>query len=995
MALTLEQRFDAAVSAIEQGDVDLLAKTLTDPQSITALEQRTVAERLGVKGGMLSAFVNIVADPTVWIAYLMSRKFPTSAWLRGTIPQRHIGAAAEFSGVSFLTRPIESFFRGTTVPKLNALAMRRHAEVMKLGEGMFTDFNRPGWRAEMPIVSLLLEGRNPAGATSELRSVAGRIREHMNQLWDMLGKTQQIRGGFSDAAITRAQGVPFTGANRPRFLRDYLPHMPLLGKESIMEVDGVEALRRMGRNRFAQVMELKKVRPQDVWQPSEAASLASDFTRFQTFMGSVGHQMNPRLFRRQRFGIPLESNLGHELFITDLNTILPKYLESVARTYSINAPLGAAERRLATTFTAAADGSIQTLVPTSEPIVVQVINEGIRASGGRITRRRIPGTQKFQDAVLPGSVNAPMMSALQRLVRSLQGKAGDDEILFGNLYSSVGARLDSLRGTLTGKQINQADAAIKAFERTAGYREQVNGIASYFYATTLGLNPFSAMQNLLQPVLTTAPAIGIGPTLAGYRVLANRVPRYMSEVARQHRKLRNNRSVGATFRLNEASHRAFRETFPELAEQGIKVDPRLFDIDESLLTGRGRGIFGTRFFKDRDQLYRAVLQPFTHTEMSNQIITFYGGKAAIRQAMRNGEYLLPKTVAAKELEQYLNMEAGLIVNATQFRPGPGTRSMVQGLFPAPVRQFSSFPTRLLNFFTESTVRGAMTNAQLKQARVFDVLTGGEPGRLAGQKIASLGTGRNLGTMARSFLYSKMAVQGMRETLGVDLGGSLGVVAPFNIAPPNQPLGIIPIPPAPMVAYGMISAATTGDIKRLQPLELPYVGSMPIPKTLIPGGIALTRAARAFNQFRPDVGGFVDENERLMYRANTSDLALAMFGIPLDKNRRARDVMERVQANRTRIRQFRRKFAVASVNLDFEEQDRLRALWQKRFPDMQPLAISGKDLRRYRANARIPLVQRMLQTVGRGSRQVIFDYEYDSDLLAPDAQLPGNVLSGVR
>ena len=994
MPLTFEQRFDTAMGAIQQGDVDLLAKTLTDPQAITITEQRSVAERLGVKGGLLSAFVNIVADPTVWIAFLMSRKFPTSAWLRGTIPQRHIGAAAEFSGLSYFARPIESFFRGTTVPKLTSLSMRRHAEVMKVGQDIFKDFNRPGWAQEMPVVSLLLEGQNPAGATAELRAVAARMRGDMDQLWGFLGRTKRIVGGFGDAQITPARAIDLVGPKRPRYLRDYLPHMPLSGREAIMEIDGVEALRRMGRGRFAQAMQLKGFKAQDIWQPSEAQSLASDFTRFQTFMNSVGHQMNPRMFRRQRHGIPLESQLGHELFVTDLNIVLPKYVESVARTYAINAPISAFEQRLATTFYTAADGSTRSRIPTREPIIVQTINEGIRASGARMARQQVPGTPHFHDVVLPGSVNTPMMSALQRLVRSLQGKAGDDEILFGNLFSSMGARLDSMRGVLTNKQVNQADAAMKAFERTASYRERVNGVASFFYATTIGLNPFSAMQNLLQPVLTTAPAIGIGPTLAGYRVLAERVPRYMREVAKQHRVLRGNRNVGVTFRLNEATHRAFRETFPELAREGIKVDPRLFEIDESVLLGRSRGLFGTRFFKDRDQYYRAVLQPFTHTEMSNQIITFYGAKQAMRQAIRAGEFPLPKRVAPWELNEFLDFEAGLVVNATQFRPGPGSRSMAQSFLPAPLRQFTTFPTRLFNYFTESTVRGAMSNAQMEQTSIFNVLAGGQAGRMARTKVASLGTGRNLGTIARSFLYGKMAVHGARETLGVDLGGVLGVAAPFNLAPGNQPFAPLPIPPAPMVVYGVISAATTGDIKRLQPLELPYVGSIPIPKTLIPGGIALTRAARAFNQFRPDVGGFVDENERLMYRANTSDLALAMLGLPLDKNRRVRDVMERVQANRGRIRQFRRAYAVAAINFDTSEMGRLSGLWRRRFPDMPALAISPKDLRRYRANARIPMVQRMLQTVGRGARRVVFDYDVDADLLAPP-EIPENVLAGAR
>ncbi len=982
MALTLQEQFRVGTNAITSGDMELLQKILLDPDTVTRKEQRTAAQKLGVKGGLLTTFVDLISDPTVWIAALMSRTFPTAAWLRGTVPNRMIGQAAEFSGISYVTRPIESFFRGTAVPRLNALALRRHAEVMKAGQGMFKHLSRPNWREEMPTVSLILEGQSPTGATQELRSVARDIRGTMDEMWGFLGRTQKIQGGFGDAQITRATAGAFHSPNVPRYLRDFLPHMPLTGAESIIEINGKDALRRMGRGKFRQALELRGVKPEDVWSATAVDSLASNFTRYQAFMGSVGHQINPRLFVRKRFGIPLESDLGRELFVTDLNTVLPQYVESVARTYSINAPISNFERTLLAT---------PGRTVTNEPVIVQIINEGLDASGARFSRSPIKGTPHFRDVMLPGSTNAPMMSALQRLVRAVKGSSGDDEILFGNMFSTIGARVDSMRSALTGKQITQVDAALKSFERTASYRQRSNGITSFFYASTLGLNPFSAVQNLLQPILTTAPAIGIGSTLAGYRTLRSRLGQYATEVATQHRLLRGNKSVGATFRVNEAVQRAFVKTFPEIAEQGIKIDPRLFDIDEALLTVP-RGMFGTRFFKDRDQFYKALLQPFTHTEMSNQIVTFFGAKQAMRRAVRDGTYVIPRGLSKTGIEELLNFDAGLIVNATQFRPGPGTRSVVQGILPSFMRQFTSFPTRLFNFFTESTVRGAMTNAQLEQARVLNLFAGGAKGRAAAQKL--LGGGRNLGTISRSFLFGKIATTGARNAFGVDLGSSLGITGPFNVAPEGQPFAPLPLPPAPSMVYGVMSAASNRDMKPLQPLHLPFVGAIPWPRTLFPGGVAASRAARAFNQFRPDAGGFVDDNERLMYRGDTTDLVLSMLGIPLEDNRRTRQAVERMQANRMRIRQFRRSYATAATTLDTGEMTRLSSLYRERFPDMPALAVSGKDLRRYRHNAKIPMVQRLLETTSRASRPFVFDFEVDSDLLAPP-EIPASFVTGLN
>lgn len=978
MPLTLEEQFQVATSAIGRGDIDLMEKLLLDPDTITIKDQRTVAQSLGLKGGFLTAAVNLVSDPTVWMAFLMSRTFPVAAWVKGTIPHRFIGSAAEFTGLSAFTRPLEGYFRGTMVPRMLALRQRREAEVMRSGMKMFETFERPNWHTEMPIVSMLLEGQNPASATPELQRVAAELRGTMSQMWGFLKGTKKIEGGFSSRAITTARALDFAPGEAPRFLRDYLPHIPVAGVQSTIEVSGKDALRRLGGGKFAQALQLRGENLADVWSISASDSLASEFTRYQRFIAGVGNQINPRLFLRQRFGIPLETELGRELFITDLNVILPKYVHSAARTYANNAPISEMERRLLSLTTET--GAVREA--TRDPLIVQMINEGIGHLGGRRRRIGIPGTPHFREEVVAGTMNAPMATALDRLVRAVQGTSSDDEILFGNLLSSVGAKLDQVKSGLTGRQINEADAAMKAFERSASYRQKSNGIASYFYTTTLGLNPWSAIQNMFQPVITTMPAIGIGATLRGYRTLGNRLPRYASNVVAEARAMGTG-STGVS-RLNHAIERGFHRTFPELAEQGIKIDPRLFDIDETLLS-LPRGGAG-RLLKNKDAYFQAILQPFTQSEAANRIVSFYGSKEAVRRAIRMGEYPNPAGFAGTQLDELLNFEAGLVTNATQFTPGPGARTIVQGMLPAPFRQFQSFVTRFINFGMESTVRGAMTEHQLQQASILRVLEPGAVGTAARRKLLSLGSGRNMGALSRTYLYGRIAREGLRETLGVDVGKALGISGPLNIANSDQPFAPLPFPPLPSTIYGVMSAALNRDSDRLNPLELPGGIKIPfLPKTLVPGGVATTRLARAMNQFEPDMGGFVDDNNRLMYGGTQGDLLLSMLGVPVDKNRRSRHIMQRAQANRRRVREFRREFAVAAMGSNTEEMDRLRQLYTKRFPDMPGLAVSARDLRRYKENARIPAVLRMLRTMGQSGsfmeREVL---EFDPDLIAtPD------------
>lgn len=983
--LSMSGQFRVGIEAIKMGDIDLLSKVLTDPDTITTAEQRTAAEQMGLPRGLTNAFVDIITDPTVWIAMLMSRAFPTGAWLRGTIPKRYVGEYNQFTGLSSFARPVEEFFRGTPIPRLIALKQRREAEALKAGERIFEHFRRPNWQTEMPIVSMLLEGVNVSGATPELQRVALDVRNHMDELWGFLRQTQKIEGGLGSAELTYARGVDFLPKQAPKYLRNYLPHIPITGDETVIQVSGAEALRRLGRRGIRQAMRLKGV--EMPWTINAADELASDFVRWQAFQGQVGHRINPRLFRRMRHDIPLASELGQDLFVTDLNVLLPRYVHSVARTYALNAPISAWERQLATSYTQnELTGKLEGMTPSSEPVIVQIINQGLGATGAKKLRRQIAGTNHFEEVMVPGSVNMPTLSALNRLVRATQGVAGDDEILFGNLFSNIGARLNRLQTSLGAKGVTEAEAAIRALERHGSYRRISNGLASYFYTTTLGLNPWSALQNLLQPVLTTSPAIGIGPTLKGMKVLAERLPAYARNFAQEHGRLTGGRAIGVTERVNVALENSFRQTFPEFAGQGIKIDPRLFDIDEGLLTGP-RGILGQRRLIHMDAFNKLLLQPFTHSEMSNQIISFYGGKEALRSAIRSGEYHLGieefGAMTKGKLDDLLNFEAGMIVNSTQFRPGPGSRTQFQGVLPAPFRMFTSFPVRLANFFAQSTVRGAMTQKQLESVSMMSVLSGGETGRLARQKLASLGTGRNVGTLARSYLFGRIATEGARETLDVDLEGSLGMTDVYNVAPRGQPFAPLPMPPLPGTIWGLISAASTRDIDKMQPMYLPGMERpIPVPRSLFPGGVAISRAVRAVQQWRPDLGGFADDDERLMYRGDTPDLILAMLGVPLDKNRRSREAIARTHAIRMRVRDLRRKYAVATINGDVEGLSNLQTQWGKFFPDLPPLQVEQTDILRYRQMQRIPSVQRMLRTLGNAGRYLEWDmYEHDPDLLA--------------
>jgi hypothetical protein len=968
------EQYELASNAISTGDIDLLAKLLTNPDTVTINEQRTVAQKLGLKGGFLSAAVNTVSDPLVWMAAFMSRKFPTLAWLKGTIPHRFIGTSAQFSGLSLAVTPAESMFRGTNLAKLNSLAQHRMATVLETARKRIFDpiSARPRWKEEMPIVSRILEGGNPHNGTQELHQLAAKIRGGMEDMWGFLGKTQRIEGGMNDGTLARAR--PFTAAEAPKHLRDYLPHIPLQGNDSTFTVSAREAMEKLGGNHNRTIRDMLKMKGEGldtVWSMTKQDTLRSEFNRWQQWVGSVGSQVyNPHLFKRVRHGLQLNSPKGQEFFYTDLNLVLQKYATSVARTYALNAPLSARER----VMTAIPQEGGGFRMPTSEPVMVQIINQGLRTAGVDIRERKFPGSSRVQHHVVPGTGSSPMLKALNSYVKSVRGSSSDDEQLWAPLFNRVYSKIEGMRQAIGGKAVNDMTDAVSTVQNSNDYRRISNGITNYFYATTLGLNPISAVKNLLQPTITTAPAIGIGPTLAGMKEFAPKVQRFFSDTAHQMRTLPAH-SKGIR-RFIDSANKSFQKHFPELVDQRLDIDPRLFDINDNEL----RQMLGpTGKFKTYDDAVKLIMAPFTGSEIANRATTFYGTRHAIRNAIRTGEYPLPKMPDGKaitklQLDEIINFEAANVVNATQFRPGPGQRTVLQAAMPPPLRQFTTFPIRLLNFFSESTVRGAMSQAQLQDASLME-------------KVTTLG-GRNLGTLARTFLFGKIAHTGMRDVLGVDLSDAMGLGAAFPFVPNDQPFAPLPMPPLPSAIFGTMSAFSSRDIKKLHPLELPGGVTIPLPKTLFPGGIAASRLSRALNQWRPDIGGFVDDDERLMFKGDTPDLILQMLGIPLDKMSRERRDMERLHANRRVVRDFGRKFRLAATNYDFKGMENIRKDYAEVFPDMPQLSVSNRDLDLFRSARRKTRVQRMLGTLPGAFRTVERHiYDVDPDLIEPTEMKP--------
>ena len=302
---------------------------------------------------------------------------------------------------------------------------------------------------------------------------------------------------------------------------------------------------------------------------------------------------------------------------------------------------------------------------------------------------------------------------------------------------------------------------------TFSLRGLTMGASSYFYMSTLGLNPSAAFKNAFQPVFSTGPLVGFKNMVAGH----------MDAWANSDKYFRGRFVDG----LSHAD--ALAKAFPEFAEARLVGSPV---TDEAL----GRAFDAAyRIHKTApgsvstlDKIKRASMAMFTGTETHNRVGAFYAG---LRHAAADGITGPAAIEHARQVVVRSQLVGTLADTPMIFQSGGALSNPL-------LRQLAQFPVRTLEFTTEG---------------VQDALTG-NPGRLMRQ-VAGIYITKEVG-----------------DVLGLNLGDSLmGGFTPM-FTPINEkgsilaPLPIVP----PVIALGAGVASTlTGDwdtIHRQLPLLIP-------------------------------------------------------------------------------------------------------------------------------------------------------------------------------
>lgn len=456
--------------------------------------------------------------------------------------------------------------------------------------------------------------------------------------------------------------------------------------------------------------------------------------------------------------------------------------------------------------------------------------------------------------------------------------------------------------------------------------------AGYFYLSTLGLNPGSALKNTLQLVLTTGPMIGYKTAAAGLGEALRKSHKYFA--------LR----LGPRKLAHEA---ALRTAYPEFAKAGLVSSPITEEaIQNSLLNAHEIAALPSAGVKVADKIQRAMMSMFTASESTVRLATFEAGMIHARRAKMPIE-------AAIELSRKL-------VEKTQFLTGPqNTPFFLLDRSPL-TRQLAQFPLRMLEFVT--------TTAFSLGSGAINPRTGKEMNLL----------GFNPGTFARMIAGSVLAME-LGEAMDWNVGDALIGGALPTFQPAGKVLAPIPIvPPFFQIlgagAIGLGSGDFT-ELMRSTPLLIPGgVSAFRIMGLLPPGvpGSELGQAAAKvfqrtyadYSQPSPD-GRVAVFSGRGTLKGFYRPWELIRYGMGVKSGDLEKEalLLETLVKNRDTIREERRSYMDARFKNNAKAAAAIAEGFAKRFGFQLP--ITEKDMKAMQLRRQMTRLEQVVRTMPPG------------------------------
>lgn len=511
--------------------------------------------------------------------------------------------------------------------------------------------------------------------------------------------------------------------------------------------------------------------------------------------------------------------------------------------------------------------------------------------------------------------------------------------LWDQRMGGIVATLDrpAVRGLVGDRFANTLKEYYQANQGSFSLRGLVMKAASYFYLSTLGLNPAAAFKNQFQSIITTGPLVGFDNAFSGQIDAWKRASKYFD--ARMSQKLSHSDALA--------------KVYPEFSLAGLAGSPL---TDEAL--GRAYDAAyrihktAPNFISVADRVKRASMAMFTASETSVRLGAFHAG---LRHAARDG------LRGAEAIEH-----ARRVVVRSQFLPTLADQPIVfsqGGALSNPLlRQLAQFPIRTLEF----TVEG-----------VQDAF-GGNPARLLRQ-------------VAGSYITYEVG-----DVLGVNLGDALiqGAFPAFtDVNEKGTILAPLPIvPPVVALTAGLASDLGSGSWEsthRNLPLLVPggvglarAIGFMPGPAD-IPQRTArwLNRKYADYDQTNPMTGRIpvYTGAGNLTGYYKPWELVRHVLGIPGGQIEQEAEMAQRLTKDATLIKDSRRRYVDALFANDARKASGIEAEYESRFG--HKLTVTQEQIEQMQQRRKMTRIEKQLSTLPREARPA-YEQQVFGSRLAP-------------
>lgn len=484
---------------------------------------------------------------------------------------------------------------------------------------------------------------------------------------------------------------------------------------------------------------------------------------------------------------------------------------------------------------------------------------------------------------------------------------------FGEILDA-GSPDPSKPGGLVGRTLQKALGAGRYEEFRMGMERvpqgQIGtGLAAWLYTGALGASPGAAFQNMFQSYLTTVQFVPFKHVVAGQVQALGALRKY------------------AQLRMRGvASHNAAQEAFPLLVEIGQELNPMFTrGLAVSLEGSYQQGIATVAGVKSKAEKLQGVLMSmFSNSERFVRLTAAYGAR----------DFALASGMGGSAVTDFVNQ----VVQRTQFAAGVANTPRAFVNLPAPLRQFATFPTRLLTTVTSTS----------------PYVGGGQP------RFFSGGLGRAL-------VGSTAIFEAGRALLDVDVDRML-FFGGLPLPEPDGPLAPLPIvPPLVGAVASGVSALAGGDTTELRYAVTPF----------IPGGVSLAKIAPLampgvaeklglpYVDWENPVGGmypYFSQTGALVGYFTKEQLALKAAGIDQTGTQREGAVLHYLTKQRDEIRMLRRKYAESLWSGEFDQAHRIEAQWRQNFPELGPITVQKQDYQNLQTRLTVTRLERAIQTL---------------------------------